>query len=548
MRIIIPVEKNREYELKIESLTAEGQGVGRIEGFTVFVPQTAAGDVIRARIVKVKSSYAFGIVQEILVPSPDRQQPPCLYADKCGGCQLMHIQYEKQLLMKQKIIQDAIVRIGGVEIQVPPVIGMPAPFRYRNKMIFPVGTDRQGKTVCGFYRERSHDIIPITDCLLGDAVNQAIIQAVLAYMTENQVPAYDEVGHTGVIRRIFTRRSHSTGEIMVVISANANSLKCADRLVEALRKISGRIVSILLNINRKRTNTVLGPENRVLYGKEYIKDQLCGLWFAISPQSFFQVNPEQTEKLYETALQMAGLTGRETVLDLYCGIGTISLLAAKRAKQVIGVEIVPQAIEDARENARQNGVSNVDFYAADAQELVPQLIANGIRPSVVLLDPPRKGSDPQTLAAIVQSGAERVVYVSCNPATLARDIRILCGTGYTVQKVVGVDLFPWTYHVETVVSLVRKTPNDYIHVKLDLDDLDLTAAEAKATYSEIKEYVLEKFGLKVSSLYIAQIKEKYGIIERENYNLPKTEGNRVPKCPKEKEDAIVDALKHFKMI
>lgn len=456
MSRIIPVEKNKEYKLEIESISSQGQGIGRVNGFAVFVPFTAQGDLARVRVVKVKSNYAFGILTEIIKPSPDRCTPVCAHAKKCGGCQLMHIQYEKQLAFKQKGIQDALKRIGGVDVAVQPVLGMDEPFRYRNKMVFPVGKGRSGETICGFYRERSHDIVPIGDCMLGNAGNAAIVQAVLQYMEENGVAPYDEHTHTGVVRRIFTRWSKAVGEIMVVVSVNAKYIKNPDRLTELLRLTSDKITSIILNVNRDRTNLVLGPENKVLYGKGAISDRLCGLWFDISPHSFFQVNPAQTEKLYLSALELAAFRGTETVFDIYCGIGTISLLAAQKAKRVIGVEIVPQAIENARVNAQRNGICNAEFYAADAKDIVPALIAEGVRPDVVLLDPPRKGSDEATLSAIVRSGAEKVIYISCNPATLARDVRILCNAGYAVKTALGVDLFPWTHHVETVVMLSHK--------------------------------------------------------------------------------------------
>lgn len=452
---MIPVVKNQEYELEITDITSEGQGIGRVDGFAVFVPKTAPGDRVQVRIVKVKSGYAFGIVTKILTSSPQRCTPACPHAATCGGCQLMHITYPAQLAMKKKTIQDALERIGGIRTDVKTVIGMETPFRYRNKMVFPIGKDKSGKIVCGFYRERSHDIVPLTDCLLGDASNQDILQAVLCYMQENGVSPYDEISHTGVVRRVFTRRSRATGEWMAVVSVNAKTLPNTKRLVELIRAAVPNVTSVILNHNCKRTNLVLGAENTILFGKDAIEDKLCGLWFSISPHSFFQVNPLQTEKLYQTAMDLANLQGGETVLDLYCGIGTISLLAAKQAKHVIGVEIVPQAIENARENAKRNNIENVEFYAADAQALVPRLIGDGIQPDAVILDPPRKGCDADTLSAIVASGAKKVVYVSCNPATLARDVRVLAEAGYTAETVVGVDLFPWTHHVETVVSLLK---------------------------------------------------------------------------------------------
>ena len=451
---MIPVEKNKEYTVRIETVSSEGDGVGRIDGFTVFVPYAAPGDLARILIVKCKAHYAYGKLIELLEPSAQRQEPACEKFGVCGGCRLMHLQYGAQLELKKQAISDALQKIGGVEVERIELYGMDHPFRYRNKMIFPVGKNRQGETVCGFYRERSHDIVALEGCLLGGEYACSVLAAVKRYMRESGVPPYDEGTHTGCIRRVFMRTARKTGEMMVVVSA-AEAPQNPEELVRCIRAASGDITSIILNMHDKRSNAVLGAENKVLYGSPVIRDQLCGLWFEISPHSFFQVNPVQTERLYETAMEYAGLSPADTVLDIYCGIGTISLLAAKRCKEVIGVEIVPQAIADAEQNAARNGIGNARFYASDAQKLVPKLLEGGVRPDVVLLDPPRKGSDEQTLAAVVQSGAGRIVYVSCNPATLARDVRFLTGQGYVLERVAGVDMFPWTTHVETVVLMSR---------------------------------------------------------------------------------------------
>lgn len=453
---MIPVEKNKEYILTIESVTSEGSGVAHLEGYTVFVPQAAPGDIARVLIVKVKSRYGYGKILELLTPSPERQTPSCDQYEKCGGCQIMHLSYPAQLRFKSARIQDAMERIGGFsDLGQIPVEGMEHPFAYRNKMVFPVGEDEKGQPVCGFYAQRSHRIIPLSSCCLGEDSIPSILEAVLNYMRKNHVSAYHEQNHQGLVRRIFIRTAKQNDEMMVVLSVNGTTLPKREELVKGIREACGKVTSILLNCNTKRTNLVLGEENKLLWGKERIRDTLCGISYEISPHSFFQVNPLQTEKLYGKAIEFAGLTGKELVMDIYCGIGTISLYAAQNARQVIGIEIVPAAIEDAKKNAANAEIQNVDFYADSAEHIVPQLFQSGERPEVVILDPPRKGSDEKTLSAIAQAAPEKIVYISCNPATLARDVKFLTQYGYHPQKIEGFDLFPHTVHVETVVLLQR---------------------------------------------------------------------------------------------
>lgn len=456
------MDKNDIVTLTVEGYTSDGSGVGRTGGLAVFVPGACRGDVLRVRLVKCKKSYAYGRIEKILTASPHRVAPYCTAAAVCGGCQIAHISYPEQLALKHQLVADALSRLGGFSlaeepdgsgVQVRPVLGMEQPLHYRNKMIFPIGRDKSGRTVGGFYRPRSHDIIPLTDCPIGDAYASGCLRAVLAYMEQYSVPPYDEAAHTGTVRRVMVRTARMTGEAMVVVSANADALPHTNALVALLRCVQGayRTESIVLNINRARTNAVLGDKNIPLFGKPIIRDVLCGLSFDISPHSFYQVNPRQTEVLYGMALSFAGLSGRETVVDLYCGIGTISLCAARQAGKVYGVEIVPQAVADARQNARQNAVHNAVFYEGDAAQLAQRLASEGVRPDVVLLDPPRKGADPQTLSAIAEMAPRRVVYVSCNPATLARDAQLLCGSGYRAVCVQPVDMFPGTAHVENVM-------------------------------------------------------------------------------------------------
>ncbi|MBQ3038444.1 MAG: 23S rRNA (uracil(1939)-C(5))-methyltransferase RlmD [Clostridia bacterium] len=453
---IIPVEKNKEYIVEIESVTSEGMGVAHIDGFCIFVAQGVTHDKVKIMILKVKSGYAYAKITELIEKSSYRTESVCSVFAKCGGCQLMHIDYEYQLKIKENIINDALRRLGGLDCKVEQMIGAEKSLRYRNKMIFPVGKDKNNMPVCGFYRERSHDIIPLDDCFLGDEVCGKIITAFNSFMQKNYISAYDEIKHKGIVRRIFIRKAYHTGEVMVVVSVNAKNLFYSDELVRILTEVSPDIKSIILNINTKKTNTVLGDKNIILYGKETIEDYLCGMKYEISPYSFFQINPEQTQKLYDKAIEFADICKNDTVMDIYCGIGTISLAAAKKAKKVVGVEIVEAAIINARKNADDNKVYNTEFYAADASEIVPELIKNGERPDIVILDPPRKGSDEQTLSAIVSAKPDRIVYVSCNPSTLARDLKFLAQNGYDVKNVCGVDMFPNTTHVECTVRLCRK--------------------------------------------------------------------------------------------
>ncbi len=447
-------EKNEIYDIEIKDVSSDGNGVGNIDGFVVFVPKTVTGDILKVQIVKVLNSYAFGKVLEIMTPSSERTDVMCPQYEKCGGCSLMHINYNYQLEIKRGIINNALKRIGGFSEEVSEMIPAPSQFRYRNKMIFPIG-DENGKPVSGFFRARSHDIIPLDDCLLGGEFNSAVLSAVKEYMTELGVPSYNEATHKGDIRRVFTRYGRISGEIMVIVSATKKTLPNPEVLVKKLLKISPDITSIILNVNSKKTNLVLGDKNITLYGKNTISDTLLGVEYEISPHSFYQVNHAQTENLYNKALEYADISKDDTVMDIYCGIGTISLSASRLAKEVIGVEIVPEAIENAKKNAENNGITNATFYCADAQDIVPKLIKDGISPDIVLIDPPRKGSDEATLSAIASVNPKRIVYVSCNPATLARDMKFLNTFGYSPEKICGVDMFANTNHIETVVKLIK---------------------------------------------------------------------------------------------
>ncbi len=447
------IKKNEIYKLEITDVSSDGNGVASIDGMVVFVPHTVTGDIVSVRIVKVNKSYAYAVMTELISASEHRCTAPCPEFGKCGGCSMQHIRYDYQLEIKKRIIENAVKRIGKIGHGVDEMLGAEEMHRYRNKMIFPVGSDRQGSVQCGFYRERSHDIIPLEDCLLGGEFNAEVIAAVKGHMEKFGIMPYDEKNHSGIVRRIFTRCGAVSGEIMVVISVNSDKLSHSEELAGELKRRLPALKSVVLNINKARNNLVLGEKNITLFGEDKIKDKLLGVEYEISPHSFFQINHAQTERLYGKALEYAEIGKEDTVMDIYCGIGTISLSAAKAAGKVIGVEIVPQAIADAKRNAVANRIENAEFYCADAAELVPELIGRGERPSVVILDPPRKGSDEKTLAAIASAAPKRIVYVSCNPATLARDLRFLEDNGYSVKKIAGVDMFPNTSHIECAVQL-----------------------------------------------------------------------------------------------
>ena len=547
--------KNDRITVEIVDCGTDGEGIGKADGFTVFIKDAVIGDVVSAKIMKAKKNYGYGKLEQIVKPSPCRVKPLCPSARQCGGCQLQALSYEQQLAFKEKKIRGSLERIGGfTHIPMEPIMGMEDPWHYRNKAQFPVGRNRAGKLVTGFYAGRTHVIVENRDCALGVPQNKEILDIVLAHMERFHIEPYDETTGKGLVRHIFIRCGFYTGELMVCLIINGISLPHQGELISSLTAIPG-MTSISLNINKKRSNVILGDEVKVLWGQGYITDKIGDIYYQISPLSFFQVNPRQTVRLYSKALEYADLHGEETVWDLYCGIGTISLFLAQKAKFVRGVEIVPQAIEDARKNAELNGITNAEFYVGKAEEVLPEYYkkyeeehGEKAHADVIVVDPPRKGCDEALLETIIKMQPEKVVYVSCDPATLARDLKYLCGRGYNLEKVCGADMFPQGVHVETVALLTKLNAKQHIEVELNLDELDLTAAESKATYDEIKAYVLEKYGLKVSSLYISQVKRKCGLDVGPNNNLSKKEDAKVPQCPPEKESAIMEALKHFGMI
>ena len=542
--------KNDLVTLEIEDCGIDGEGIGKADGFTVFVKDAVIGDTVTAKIIKAKKNYGYGRLMEVLKPSPYRVEPKCEFARQCGGCQLQALSYDQQLVFKTNKVKGHLERIGGfTDIPMEPIIGMDELFHYRNKAQFPVGRNKEGKIVTGFYAGRTHNIIENRDCALGVAENKEVLDRVIAHMEKYGIEPYNEATGKGLVRHVLIRYGYFTKEVMVCLILNGNKLPKEEQLVKSLCEIPG-MTSITINVNKKRSNVILGEEICLLWGQEYITDRIGDISYQISPLSFYQVNPMQTQKLYAKALEYADLHGEETVWDLYCGIGTISLFLAQKAKFVRGVEIVPAAIENAKENAKLNGLENTEFFVGKAEEVLPrEYKKNGVYADVIVVDPPRKGCDETLLETMVEMNPDRIVYVSCDSATLARDLKYLCERGYELRKVCPVDQFGMTVHVETVVLLSKgEVDSKKIRVEFSLEDMDMSEFQDGATYPQIKEYVLEHTGLKVSNLYISQIKRKCGLEVGKNYNLPKSEDSRQPQCPPEKEKAIREAFKYFGMI
>ena len=548
----MPLQKNQVLTLRVERLSSDGSGVAHSpDGETVFIPGAAPGDEARVRIVKDCKRYAFGILDEVLTPSPDRIPVDCAVAGPCGGCSLRHLDYAAELRAKQENVADAFARIGGLDVPVLPIVGSPEVNRYRNKVQFPVGVDKSGKPCIGFYAGRTHRIVPCPDCRLQPGVLNEIGNTLCAFFAEKGIQPYSEETGRGLVRHIFLRRGAHSGQIMVCLVCTRARLPSAEELCTRLKAQFAEITTILLNVNAKNTNVILGTETHTLYGPGYIEDTLCGVPVQLGPLSFYQVNTLAAEQLYGIAAQYAQLTPDDLLLDLYCGMGTIGLSMAAHCRELIGVEIVPEAIESAKANAVRMGAdvaAKSRFFCADAGQAATRLAAEGLHPDIVMLDPPRKGCDEATLSAVVRMAPRRVVYVSCNPATAARDAAWE-QNGYHAEKVQPVDLFPRTRHCECVIALSKgEIDSKKVRVEFSLEGMDTSGLQKGATYPEIKARVLEQTGLKVSSLYISQVKQKCGLEVRKNHHKAKSENTKQPHCPPEKEAAILDVLKYFKMI
>ena len=549
------LEKNNIYTARIEGYSSEGLGIARIDGQVVFVHGAVRGELCRILVMKVLKNAAFGKVTELLEPSPERREPDCPYYGRCGGCDFRHLSYREELWAKRQRVQDALTRLGGSDVEVEEILGAADPLYYRNKSQYPVSA---GKV--GFYRARTHDVVDIERCLIQKPQADAAAAALRDYMRDFAVPSYDEKTGRGLLRHLYVR-TNRRGESLVCVLANGERLPHEEELVGRLRRAVPDCVGVVLGVNTRRGNTILGERYRTLWGVDTLEDELCGLTFRLSVPSFYQVNRDQAEVLYRKAVEYAGLTGGELVVDLYCGAGTITQVMAGGAGRVIGAEIVPEAIEDARENARRNGIENVEFFCGDAAQLAADFAGRGLRPDVICVDPPRKGLAPEVIAAAAQMAPQRVVYVSCDPGTLGRDVKRFAEYGYRVQRAAACDLFPRTRHVETVVLLSHKKPDGHINVKVEfgegegkvpLDNIAKRAEEYKpkerVTYKMIKEYIEAKYGFKVHTAYIAEVKRDLGL---PMYDAPNAveELKQPRKHPTaEKVEAIKDALKHFEVI
>lgn len=473
--------KNQLVTVTIEDMGSSGEGIGKVNGYTLFIKDAVIGDTVQAKITKTRDNYGFARLMQLEKPSPYRVQPPCTFARRCGGCQLQALSYPQQLKYKETKVRKNLEHIGGLKnVPMEPILGMEDPLHYRNKAQFPIGTDKDGHIVTGFYASRTHTIIPNRECLLGVPQNREILDIVIAHMEEYHIAPYNEVNGKGLVRHILTRYGFHSGEIMVCLILNGTRFPKIEKLADRLFAMPG-MTSFMLNINKNRNNVILGDRTTLVRGKPYITDTIGNLQFRISPASFFQVNPRQTEKMYKKVLEYTALTGEETVWDLYCGIGTISLFLAKSSKKVYGVEVIPQAIQDARINASLNNLSNVDFFIGKAEEIFPVKVKNGgMNADVIVVDPPRKGCGQALLDTILEIMPSRLVYVSCDSATLARDVRYLTDGGYELMNVCPIDNFAMTCHVETVCLLGKRKPDTTVKIGIDMEDYRRIKDEEKA--------------------------------------------------------------------
>lgn len=565
------MKKNDLCELEIYDIAEDGSGIGRYDGFIIFCRGMLPGERGSVRIMKVTKSYAVGKMLSRSISSPRRIDPPICsnFVRGCGGCTFCHLDYPAQLIYKQKRVSDCLSRIGALSNAaslVQPVLAAESVCHYRNKSIYPFAAGADGMIVCGFYAPNSHRVIPIEEmegCGLENDMSREIRNFILKFVNTHKLSAYDELSGQGILRALMVRTNHrGTQEAMVVLVAHAESIPGIEEYVSSITSTLPFVVSIYLCSNRNNTNVVLNGNLRQIYGRPSIRDVIGNFtgapFFEISPLSFYQVNPAQMERLYDVVYDFLPDSPR-LIYDIYCGIGTIGiyLLARLRARSkiseqlpvLVGVEAVPSAVSDARKNAAANGFPDASFYCGDAAHITPEVLSQYGTPSVVILDPPRKGCDLSLIETVLSSGTDNIIYVSCNPATLARDLKLLCAAEYECRRVQPVDMFPQSGHIETVVLLSKgEIDSKKVRVEFSLEDMDMSGFQNDATYEQIKERVLQQTGLKVSSLYIAQVKQKYGIIERENYNKPKSENAKQPKCPPEKEAAITEALRDFGMI
>lgn len=542
------LKKNDIVEVEIVDLTHEGAGVAKVDGLVFFVENALPSEKILMRVLKVNKKIGFGKVEKYLVQSLHRNQDLDLAYLRSGIADLGHLSYPEQLKFKTKQVKDSLYKIAGIaDVEVAETLGMEHPVKYRNKAQVPVRRVN-GVLETGFFRKNSHNLMPFEDFFIQDPVIDQVVVALRDLLRRFDLKPYDEKEQSGLIRNLVVRRGHYSGQIMVVLVTTRPKVFRVDQLIEQVIKQFPEIVSVMQNINDQNTNAIFGKEWCTLYGQDYITDQMLGNDFQIAGPAFYQVNTEMAEKLYQTAIDFAELKKDDVVIDAYSGIGTIGLSVAKHVKEVYGVELIPEAVENSQKNASLNKITNAHYVCDTAENAMKKWLKEGIQPTVILVDPPRKGLTESFIKASAQTGADRIAYISCNVATMARDIKLYQELGYELKKVQPVDLFPQTHHVETVALLSKLDVDKHISVEIELDEMDLTSAESKVTYAQIKEYVWNKFELKVSTLYIAQIKKKCGIELREHYNKSKKDKQIIPQCTPEKEEAIMDALRHFKMI
>ncbi|VNH92928.1 23S rRNA (uracil-5-)-methyltransferase RumA [Streptococcus pneumoniae] len=542
------LKKNDIVEVEIVDLTHEGAGVAKVDGLVFFVENALPSEKILMRVLKVNKKIGFGKVEKYLLQSLHRNQDLDLAYLRSGIADLGHLSYPEQLKFKTKQVKDSLYKIAGIaDVEVAETLGMEHPVKYRNKAQVPVRRVN-GVLETGFFRKNSHNLMPLEDFFIQDPVIDQVVVALRDLLRRFDLKPYDEKEQSGLIRNLVVRRGHYSGQIMVVLVTTRPKVFRVDQLIEQVIKQFPEIVSVMQNINDQNTNAIFGKEWCTLYGQDYITDQMLGNDFQIAGPAFYQVNTEMAEKLYQTAIDFAELKKDDVVIDAYSGIGTIGLSVAKHVKEVYGVELIPEAVENSQKNASLNKITNAHYVCDTAENAMKKWLKEGIQPTVILVDPPRKGLTESFIKASAQTGADRIAYISCNVATMARDIKLYQELGYELKKVQPVDLFPQTHHVETVALLSKLDVDKHISVEIELDEMDLTSAESKVTYAQIKEYVWNKFELKVSTLYIAQIKKKCGIELREHYNKSKKDKQIIPQCTPEKEEAIMDALRHFKMI
>ncbi|HFV1184882.1 TPA: 23S rRNA (uracil(1939)-C(5))-methyltransferase RlmD [Streptococcus agalactiae] len=542
------LHKNDIIETEISDISHEGMGIAKVDGFVFFVENALPGEIIKMRILKLRKRIGYGKVEEYLTTSPHRNEGLDYTYLRTGIADLGHLTYEQQLLFKQKQVADNLYKIAHIsDVLVEPTLGMTIPLAYRNKAQVPVRRV-DGQLETGFFRKNSHTLVSIEDYLIQEKEIDALINFTRDLLRKFDVKPYDEEHQSGLIRNLVVRRGHYTGQLMLVLVTTRPKIFRIDQMIEKLVSAFPSVVSIMQNINDRNSNVIFGKEFRTLYGSDTIEDQMLGNTYAISAQSFYQVNTEMAEKLYQKAIDFSDLNSEDIVIDAYSGIGTIGLSVAKQVKHVYGVEVVEKAVSDAKENATRNGITNSTYVADSAENAMAKWLKEGIKPTVIMVDPPRKGLTESFVYSAAQTKADKITYISCNSATMARDIKLFEELGYHLVKIQPVDLFPMTHHVETVALLYKLNTEHHLDIEIGEDELSEIDFSKDATYGEIKKYVLDKYGLKVSSLYIAQIKRKHGLIERENYNFSKKENQRVPNCPEEKEKAIEDALEHFGMI